>query len=77
MDSKKIIWTIVLIAIILGAGFLFYKNIKPYISRPAPAAGPEMAPNPAVPPEGAAPNPAAVPAEQPAAPAPAPAEAPK
>lgn len=73
MDSKKIIWTIVLIVIIVLAGVLFYKQMKPFISRPAPAAGPEMPP-PGAPPEAAQPAPPAEgAAPAPAEPAPAPA----
>lgn len=78
MDTKKIIWSIVLVVVIIGAGYLFYVQMKPFLSRPAPTeAGPEMAPNPAAPPppEGA-PAPAPAPEAAPE-PAPAPAEAPK
>lgn len=74
MDAKKIIWSIILILVIVGAGYLFYVQMKPFLSRPAPTTvGPEMPPVPG----GPAPAPEA-PAPAPAAPAaPAPAEAPK
>jgi hypothetical protein len=75
MDTKKIIWSIVLVVVIAGAGYLFYVQMKPFLSHPAPSeAGPTMAPNPALPPPEAAPAPAP---EAAPAPEPAPAEAPK
>ncbi len=79
MDAKKIIWTIVLIVVIIGAGYLFYVQMKPFLSRPAPSTtGAEVGPNPVAPPPEAGPAPAPAPAPEAApAPAPAPAEAPK
>ena len=73
MDTKKIIWSIVLIVVIAGAGYLFYVQMKPFLSRPEPA---QVAPPPGGPiaPPGGAPAPAP---EAAPAPAPAPAEAPK
>jgi hypothetical protein len=69
MDTKKIIWSIVLIVVIGGAGYLFYVQMKPFLSHPSAS---EVAPAPPAPGPEAAPAPAPAPAPE-GAPAPAPA----